>query len=207
MPDNRFDFLEFDDPRPARPKTSLRPQPPLAQAPEATGQAAATNAADGEWRVVELIGSAGHAAGEFSTPAGLATDLAENLYVADAYNHRVQRISRDGLVTVFGARGLRPGQFHMPRAIDVDAEYRMFVLETGSHRVQVMDADGISLRTLGAAGHGLAEFHNPTDLCLGPYGTLLVADAGNRRVSRWRRLGEPLDIVSTLPGGVSFRQP
>lgn len=204
MSDNRFDFLEFDDTRPARPVSPIRRESDAAQAPPETGTAFS---AEREWRVVELIGAAGTGAGEFNTPAGLAADLAENLYVADAYNHRVQRITQDGMVTVFGARGTRPGQFLLPRAVKVDPDYRMFVLESGNHRVQVLESDGTPLRTFGGPGYGLENFHGPTDLCLGPYGTLLVADAGNRRVARWRRLGEPMDILSSLPGGVTFRQP
>ena len=204
MPDNRFDFLEFDDTRPARPTPVSRKEPPAATSRTVQPETASPGR---EWRVVELIGSAGQAAGEFNHPAGLATDLQENLYVADAYNHRVQRISPDGLVTVFGSRGGRAGQFLLPRAMEVDPEFRMFILETGNHRVQVLDADGTSLRVFGIPGHGLDGFHGPADLCLGPYGTLLIADAGNRRVSRWRRLGDPMDVISSLPGGVTFRQP
>lgn len=203
MSDNRFDFLELDDAGRATPAAvpAARSTVPPASAAEQWPEV------QGEWRIVELIGRPGHGAGEFSLPVGLTVDLAENLYVADSYNHRVQRISPDGLVAIFGARGHRPGEFIHPRSVAVDAEFRMFVLEAGGQRVQVLETDGTELRTLGAAGHGLAQFYNPAGLCLAPYGTLLVADAGNRRVARWRRLGEPLDVVTSLPGGVTFRQP
>jgi DNA-binding beta-propeller fold protein YncE len=44
--------------------------------------------------VVETIGRAGGAPGEFANPWSLCLDSHGNLYVADSMNHRVQKLVR-----------------------------------------------------------------------------------------------------------------
>ena len=51
---------------------------------------------------VEIIGGAGAGPGKFNNPWGVALDSHGNLYVADALNHRVQK-----LVRKMGPVGLR----------------------------------------------------------------------------------------------------
>jgi DNA-binding beta-propeller fold protein YncE len=49
---------------------------------------------DSHNHAVEIIGRAGAAPGEFSNPWSIALDSQGNLYVADANNHRVQKLVR-----------------------------------------------------------------------------------------------------------------
>jgi len=49
---------------------------------------------DANCRPVEIIGGAGAAPGRFNNPWGIALDSRGNLYVADALNHRVQKLVR-----------------------------------------------------------------------------------------------------------------
>ena len=67
--------------------------------PAARGERAAAFAS---WRVIEVIGGPGTGVGEFQSPGGIAVDRSGTLYVADFYNHRVQRITRDGQVATLG---------------------------------------------------------------------------------------------------------
>jgi DNA-binding beta-propeller fold protein YncE len=41
------------------------------------------------------FGSAGSGPGEFNQPANIAIDSADNIYVADSLNHRVQKFDSD----------------------------------------------------------------------------------------------------------------
>ena len=50
--------------------------------------------ADASGAVREVVGGAGRQPGEFANPWGLALDSKGNLYVADAMNHRVQKLVR-----------------------------------------------------------------------------------------------------------------
>src|SRR5580704_17890716 len=73
-----------------------------------------------ELRAVEVIGGRGIKAGLFNFPGGIAIDSCGVLYVADSYNHRVQRITPDGGVSIVGGRGQARTQFLSPQGVAVD---------------------------------------------------------------------------------------
>lgn len=75
--------------------------------------------------------------GWFTTVTGLAVGPAGNVFVADFYNHRVQKFAPDGtFLTSFGSRGSGPGQFEYPMAIAVATDGTVFVADYGNNRVQ-----------------------------------------------------------------------
>jgi DNA-binding beta-propeller fold protein YncE len=49
---------------------------------------------DANCQPVEIIGGPGAAPGRFANPWGVALDASGNLFVADALNHRVQKLVR-----------------------------------------------------------------------------------------------------------------
>jgi sugar lactone lactonase YvrE len=182
---DRFRYLELDEK--GSPLSALRPAPgraaPIPSDPLPVGEAPANDprgeqsAAGGErlsWRVVESIGGPGTGVGEFHSPGGIAVDRLGNLYVADSYNHRVQRITPAGEVVVIGERGDRTGCFLNPQGVAVDESLRLFVVEQGGRRVQGFSARGELLGIWGGPG----ELGVPTGIACGPGGTLFVADAG-----------------------------
>src|SRR5690348_18163173 len=54
-------------------------------------------------------------------PVGVAVDAQRNLYVADALNNRIQKLSPRGeVLTSWGSWGLGPGQYEHPLGVAVD---------------------------------------------------------------------------------------
>jgi len=176
---DRFDFLELDNARPQRiaPAATVtdRPrQPPPEPRP-----------VYGRWKIVETIGGPGSAAGEFACPGGLAVDAAGNLFVADAYNHRVQRITPSGDVHVIGRRGSGPGEFMNPQAVIAESSLGFSVLEQGGCRIQKFGPNAEWQGAFGFRGRGRGEMLAPTAMARGPCGSLFVADTGNNRIIKW----------------------
>ena len=67
-------------------------------------------------------GGTGTTNGRFDGPCGVAV-FANRVYVADAFNHRIQQFTRTGEFTrSWGTLGNRNGQFTQPRGVAVDQD-------------------------------------------------------------------------------------
>ena len=78
--------------------------------------------------------------GQFGIPAGIAVDAANNIYVADPSNARVQKFDPDGnFLGKFGGPGTGDGQFgpEGPRGLAIDAAGRVYVSDPANNRIQV----------------------------------------------------------------------
>ncbi len=75
--------------------------------------------------------------GWFATVTSVALDQDGNVFIADFYNHRVQKFASDGtFLTSFGAKGNGPGQFEYPIAVAIAPDGDVFITDFGNHRVQ-----------------------------------------------------------------------
>ncbi|MHB0912390.1 MAG: NHL repeat-containing protein [Armatimonadota bacterium] len=184
----RFEFLELGD--------GVRRAP--APAPEAPVAPARRKLV-----IDQTIGSFGSAVGRFNSPAGLAVDAQGNLYVADSYNHRVQKITPVGDVTAFGGKGSGSGKFLNPQDVAVDRELSVYVLEQGNCRIQKFTRDGYLERTIGGRGSRPGKLSSPMGIAVDRYGCIYVADTGNGRLQKLSAVGNPLWIApSRGPQGV-----
>jgi len=86
--------------------------------------------------------------------------------------------------------------FYMPAAIGFDFKNRMFVLDSGNHRIQIFGPDGQFERSLGSYGAAPGNLASPMGMWVYPDGSLIVADARNRRLQPYGASGAPLDTIA-----------
>eukprot|EP00976_Prorocentrum_cordatum_P012871 257450-Prorocentrum_minimum.AAC.1 len=151
------------------------------------------------------------AAAQFKSPSGVAVDREGNVFVADYDNHRIRKISPQGLVSTLagtGVAGHRDGegiaaQFNCPRGVAVDGEGNVIVADFVNKCIRRISPQGLvsTLAGTGVEGHRngegtAAQFNEPSGVAVDGEGNVIVADYINNRI---RRIS-PQGLVSTLAG-------
>ncbi len=146
----------------------------------------------------------------FDHPAGLATDAAGNIYVADEFNHCIRIITPGGAVDTFAGTGsagftngsaLTTARFLFPRGVAVFGT-DVYVADTGNHCIRKISG-GVVSTVAGTGVEGFAngpaataQFKSPQDLAVDVSGIIHVADTGNHRI-RLINSGSVLTLAGT----------
>lgn len=113
---------------------------------------------------------------QFHNPQAIVLDEAGNVYVADALNHAIRKVTPEGAVTTLNAReeggtevmpgllvesgGYRDGAlvqalFNEPSGLALDAKGNLYVSDTGNQLIRYIDlAKGIVTTVAGSAANG-----------------------------------------------------
>lgn len=174
--------------------------------------------------VTTLAGTAGvrggadgsGAAASFASPTGLAGDAGGNLYVADAMNHTIRRVTSTGTVSTFvgttGASGIADGigttaRFSLPSGVAIDGSGNVYVADTNNHTIRKITSTGAVTTLAGLPGisgfadgtGSAAQFNRPMGVRADAAGNLYVADTGNSVLRRVSPAGG-VTILAGTPG-------
>ncbi|NBV22159.1 MAG: hypothetical protein EBS05_09610 [Proteobacteria bacterium] len=135
----------------------------------------------------------------FNSPIGLALAPDGSLFVSDANNFSIRRVTAAGLVfTVAGAAGLdgavdgpaNLARFGNPAELALAPNGTLYVADAAHHTIRRLTPDGQVSTIAGLVGadgavdgaNGVARFFNPYGLAIAPRGHLIVADTYNQTV-------------------------
>ncbi len=145
-------------------------------------------------------GSAAEA--QFDGPIGITVDKHGNVFVADAYNDSIRKITEDGAVSTFAGTGL-PGfsdgqaadaAFDTPCGVAVDKDGNVFVADTGNHAIRKITAQGEVTTLAGGTGAGPqggeVRFNRPVGIGVTHDGFLFISDESSGKIVRIAPDGE-----------------
>ena len=171
--------------------------------------------------VTTLAGTAGMigstdgagAAARFNAPFGVAADRAGNVYVADANNSTVRKVTAAGVVTTLagtaGMTGAADGtgsaaRFDGAIGLAIDRAGNAFIADTSNHTIRKITAAGAVTTLAGLAGlrgsvdgtGGSARFRDPAGIARDGAGNVYIADTNNHTIRKITAAG----AVTTLAG-------
>ncbi len=141
-----------------------------------------------ERQFIAQWGGTGSGLEELIRPQSLIIDRQDQLWVADACNHRIKAFdtkqSPPKQIACWGTQGSEPGEINYPYGIAFDAEENLWVCEYGNQRIQQFTKDGRSLRIWGSPGKLPGQLYQPWGLVCDRRNRMHILDSNNHRVQR-----------------------
>ena len=147
-------------------------------------------------------------------PLDIALDAAGNLYIADALNSRIQKVTPNGTISTFAGNGTyglsgdgglaTVAEIGLPTSVTTDAAGNVYFADLGFYRIRKVTPAGI-ISTI--AGNGSPDFVGdsgpataaglvPMDIAADSAGNLYVADEENYRIRKIDTKG----MITTVAG-------
>jgi sugar lactone lactonase YvrE len=151
------------------------------------------------------------------SPAGVAVDVAGNLFIADTYNSRIRKVDTNGIITTVAGGGTNYAGYngaatnaglYSPAGVAVDAAGNLFIAEAANNVIRKVDTNGIITTVAGGGNDGLGDGGQATDaslnypwcVALDATGNLFIADTENYRIRKVDTNG----IIITVAGNGSY---
>jgi len=158
---------------------------------------------------------------ELSGPAAVACDTKGNLYIADAANNRIRKVTTAGIITTIAGTGTAgyngdgiaatAAELSNPIGVATDAYGNVYIADNGSFRVRRVDTLGIITTIAGIGGiegFGYGGDGGPATsahmyvygLAVDKYQNVYIAD-GNTTV---RKVSHTTGIITTVAGSTLY---
>ncbi|MDZ4349277.1 MAG: RHS repeat-associated core domain-containing protein [Xanthomonadaceae bacterium] len=156
-------------------------------------------------------------------PSHVTTDANGDLYISDAGNKRVRRVTADGTIRTVAGTGSYRGfsldgglatqtDLSVPRGVSIDAAGMLYIADDSASRVRRVTPEGIidtfaGAKTLGSFPPGGlaigARLRFPYDVAASIDGSVYIADSGNDVIRRVTPDGRIATVAGTGTAGFS----
>lgn len=136
---------------------------------------------------------------QFNSPRGLAVNSKGEIFIADAQNNKIKKITTNGMVVlVAGTKtaGTQDGkaseaQFSLPSSLVFDSQGSLFITDATNNLIRKLDTKNIVTTVAGVPGGGYldgpaisAKFRIPTGITIDQSGNLYISDFNNARIRK-----------------------
>jgi DNA-binding beta-propeller fold protein YncE len=166
---------------------------------------------DGMVSTVAGTGEEGHSDGSanqalFSSPRGICVDSKGNLFVGDCWNHRIRKITPDGVVSTFAGGGLRgelvknawidgkdtASRFDAPCGLSIDKNDNIYVADANNNCIRKITPEGmvttlagmVDVRAQKEGFYGVSTLSCPTELFVANDGCIFVSATYGEQICR-----------------------
>ncbi len=136
-------------------------------------------------------------------PSGVAVDAYGNLFIADTFNYRIQKVDDNGIITTVAGSGTSGysgdggaatnAKLSEPYGLALDTSGNVLISDTYNYRIRKVSTNGNIATVAGRGSYGFsgdggsatnAYFNQPSGVAMDAYGNLFVADTGNGRIRK-----------------------
>ncbi|MBT3010992.1 MAG: hypothetical protein KME41_04630 [Candidatus Thiodiazotropha sp. (ex Lucina pensylvanica)] len=136
-----------------------------------------------------------------NSPSAVVMDSDGMMYIADAGNHRIRRVSPDGVISTYAGNDSRGfsgdggaaigASLNGPSAISVDQNGYLYIVDRLNQRIRKVGSQGIITTVAGTGVRGFsgdggigteAQLDSPSAITPTKDGGLYISDLGNRRI-------------------------
>ena len=158
-----------------------------------------------------------------SNVTGIALDANNNLYIADELNHRVRKVTPDGVINTIAGNGTAgfsgdggpasDAMLNMPADVKVDKQGNVYIADMLNHRIRRIDASGKITTVAGDGRQGrgpdnvpaaASSLNTPASVALDSVGDLYIADWQNFLIRKVSFSNRPLITPGAIVNAASF---
>ncbi|MDR3704224.1 MAG: hypothetical protein P4L56_31540 [Candidatus Sulfopaludibacter sp.] len=172
--------------------------------------------------VPAFSGDGGQAiAASLQFPLAVAMDKSGNLYIADAGNNCIRKVTQAGVISTVAGNGNRAGfagdgaaaigaLLNIPSDVTVDGSGSLYIADSGNNRVRRVDGtSGIISTIAGGANNGFSGdggpaisslLNFPWGIAVDATGAIYIADHANNRI---RKISGSASTLTTSPSTIA----
>ncbi len=157
-----------------------------------------------------------------NNPLSMALDAFGNLFIADAVNNRIRKLSTNGIITTVAGNGINGfsgdggaatnASLNAPYGVTVDANGNLFIGDYANNRIRKINTNGMITTMAGNGSGGYfgdggpatnAGLHGPFGVALDAFGNLFIGDYFNNCIRKVDNSGIITSVAGNGTGGYS----